>query len=84
MGFLVSKSHILADLTPISKNILLFRAKYYIKPPKNHWGINTGNCLTDIRHLGELDMAYFSNNGTRGQQKCHKITKDKVSENLKS
>ena len=43
--------------------ILLFSVKYYIKPPKFHWEFNTGNCLTDISHLGELDMAYFSKNG---------------------
>ena len=62
MGFL--GSNILVDLPPISMNTLLFRAKYYIMPPKNHWRVNTGNCLTGISHFGELDMAYFSNNGT--------------------
>ena len=49
---------------PISMNSWLFRAKYYIKPPKNHWWLNTVNCLNDISHLRVSDMAYFPNNGT--------------------
>ena len=29
-------------------NIRLFRDKYYIKTPKNHWRLNNGHCLTHI------------------------------------
>ena len=58
-GFLGSKMPILADLPLDLDEYLTFRAKYYIKPPKNHWRLNNGNCLTDISHLGELDMAYY-------------------------
>ena len=64
IGFLMSK----ILFSRIFPHICRFRAKYYIKPPKNHWRLNSGNCLTDIRNLGELDMDYFSNNGTQGQQ----------------
>ena len=59
------KKSILSDLHPVSMNIRLFREKYYIKTPKNHWRLNTSHCLTHISHFGELDMAYLSNNGTR-------------------
>ena len=62
-GFLESKKRILADFPPTSTNIRLFRAKYYIKRPKNHWRLNTGNCLIRISHFGELDVAFLSNNG---------------------
>ena len=48
MGFLWSKMPILTDLPPIQMNIWIFRAKYYIQQPKNHWRLNTGNCLSDI------------------------------------
>ena len=60
----MSKKPFLADSATISVNIPLFRDKYDIKTPKNHWRLNTGHCLTHISHFGELDMAYLSNNGT--------------------
>ena len=59
IGFFRVKKAYFGGFAPISMNISLFRARYYIKPPKNHWRLNTGNCLTDISHLEELDMAYF-------------------------
>ena len=78
------KKNFLADEAHISMNIRLFRDKYYIKTPKNHWRLNTGHCLT-ISHFGELDMAYLSNNGPGVKAKTwHKISKDKVSGTLKS
>ena len=46
----------------MSMNIWLFRAKYHITFPKNHWRLNTGHCLTNISHFGELDIGYLSNN----------------------
>ena len=30
----------------------IFRVKYYIKPPKNHFRLNTVNCFTDIAIWG--------------------------------
>ena len=83
IGFFRVKKAYFGGFAPISMNIWLFRVKYYIKPPKNHWRLNTGNSCTDISHLGELDMAYFAKSAIEGE-KMSRMSKDKVSETLKS
>ena len=57
----------------MSMNISQFRAKYYIKPPKNHWRLNTGHFLTHISHFVEFDMAYLSNNGLDNEKMTQNV-----------
>ena len=64
MGFFRVKNAYFGGFAPYLDEYLTFTAKYYIKPPKNHWRLSNGNCLSDISHLGELDMAYYSSNGS--------------------
>ena len=63
MGFFRVKNAYFSGFAPYLDEYVTFTANYYIKP-KNHWRLSNGNCLSDISHLGELDMAYYSSNGT--------------------
>ena len=68
---------------PYIDEYFTLRAQYYIRPHKNDLRVNTVNCIADISHFWSWIWP-ISQIMVLEDEKYREITKDKVSETLKS